>query len=1478
MKSPNIISEGETVEPIEEKQKEEKTKEEKPKKEKTKDKKESSKSSKSKSQKGEEKDIYFIISYTLDKKEDPKEIAFSKECDATPQTLLTKEIETSNKKYAYKKVFKYRNIGGKKNVELVYFYGEELDKYIITLEIKDKTFIYDVDLKIGHRYLTKIVPIVVKQDIKYQDKLDLFLEAFENIKEESKIQELYKETIELYSKKSSFSFLISLFSKIYQDKKFCEPLIEKFYKMNAEIKEKEEKEKGKKETSTNNDRDHKLGDQFNSIMSKIETEAESLIKNNDYNPIYFYGIIITYFNFYDYNTFVNCFNKLNSKKEAQKNLHEILLVYYSQFFNPIIKDENNKEFFINFFQYIISEKDFSYFTIGLKYISDIDTFISIINETKESIYDKYIKVDNNKINFKSIPLENNLELKKQKIDNIIKGIESIYTYSNQIKKLLVYFTCNFWKYLLKKFENPEPKCFEICLKLRNIFREYNKIIGDICDKENDEDILKDIGEFYKNDEFAYLLNEKIKIFFKNNKGKLKNIEILGYIEQYNPYYQDINYKYKREAYILDDLVFEYDIYNTNEKYKKEYFQFIDTFKALEYEDKFKDNMVKFIDLMINKIKDISSFDTVMNLIRIEKIQDKVIEYIEKLKSKYEIIIKPEIEKLDPKKIKEPVKIIAKFEKLIFDREKNTDFLKDHIDNLKINFIIYNELIIICKEDDDYKDMKNFIFDKFLNNIDQIDNIITLIDSLKSKDKENFLRQIMRKCKFTKDEYYSTKENNRINLLCALYEKEKLTQVKGDISTILGQITTDIDKQEIEKKKLDEFFQNKEEIIIKRLGLIKLVMNNFEPKNNYDDLKKRIKNINDDIIVLSKIKKSLSIFQKETFHDKIIQMTEFINKLENIKIKDYNDDKFVGPIKALKVEFEKTAKEVDLVQNFLLFKVIYENEKGKNQDVRFRNANEKMKAIRESFNKNKNIDELYQDNKKIFDIIKIKLINNDKRAKEFYETFKIFLFGENQENDENKKLMKDLILLFSSKKYELDLKSIFYFFNSLDKEDEWSEKLSKKYKNFSEKNIKELNDNLIALKEEGIYKYEENEKKNNYSKLFTSLYEKKEAIDFLRKKVNQDISELYDRIDPNSQTLTIQKIDDTKKCIEVFNEFQSKKNNEEIFEYIKTLNEEQINAFVSYSKVFLSIIELDRNDNSALNIFDQVDKIIKDAKFLFLQDSEVFTYEKDKYKITMDELVHLKNKINTPPKDEKKKEEEINKEGNNICDSKGKSNKVKEKKATEKEEKKENENNVKKDLLKEKSDKLIFYKNLITNMEVIFDNMQILRNKGNNLPIDIKIIVNYDKKKEALYYLNQEESSFDVIETFLINSKDDYIKKLDAAYKEKKHISFLYGKLFRKLVGYLDSGIVEKIIDIFRYILNKNNDEEIKTSKPTNPQIIDYVNNYNDYNKNSFINIYNSLVGLFINNKTSLKEHYERISMIKKKNIREFICICAKKIQ
>ena len=84
-------------------------------------------------------------------------------------------------------------------------------------------------------------------------------------------------------------------------------------------------------------------------------------------------------------------------------------------------------------------------------------------------------------------------------------------------------------------------------------------------------------------------------------------------------------------------------------------------------------------------------------------------------------------------------------------------------------------------------------------------------------------------------------------------------------------------------------------------------------------------------------------------------------------------------------------------------------------------------------------------------------------------------------------------------------------------------------------LEELKKNLNELKDNGIYDYQ---KKSNYSKLFTSLYEKKEAIDFLLSKINTDnIKYLYDRIDPINQTLNIKNIQDFEKCIKIFQKFQ-----------------------------------------------------------------------------------------------------------------------------------------------------------------------------------------------------------------------------------------------------------------------------------------------------------------------------------------------------
>ena len=258
------------------------------------------------------------------------------------------------------------------------------------------------------------------------------------------------------------------------------------------------------------------------------------------------------------------------------------------------------------------------------------------------------------------------------------------------------------------------------------------------------------------------------------------------------------------------------------------------------------------------------------------------------------------------------------------------------------------------------------------------------------------------------------------------------------------------------------------------------------------------------------------------------MEQNINILDIIKIKEYNDDEFFGQIKRLEDSFESRAPKVDLVQDFLLFNPIYRNTKGKNQDIRFYLAFEKLEEISRLLEEKEghNIDQIYEGNKKIFDDIKNKLINNDKISDKFFETLKYYINFE-----ENKELFDNLFLLFNSKKYELDIKSIIYFFNYLNKEDEWLKNLSKNYSKLSEMNLNELKKNLKEFPDNKIFDYQE--KNTNYLKLFRALYEKRESIDFLNEKTNSDIIILYDRMDPNSPTITIQNLYDIKKCIEVF---------------------------------------------------------------------------------------------------------------------------------------------------------------------------------------------------------------------------------------------------------------------------------------------------------------------------------------------------------
>lgn len=262
--------------------------------------------------------------------------------------------------------------------------------------------------------------------------------------------------------------------------------------------------------------------------------------------------------------------------------------------------------------------------------------------------------------------------------------------------------------------------------------------------------------------------------------------------------------------------------------------------------------------------------------------------------------------------------------------------------------------------------------------------------------------------FTKAEFYSNEENDKINSLCSLYEKNQIKKIPADMEVIMNQILADIDKQEIDKKTLEKFFENPEEVVIRRLNLLRIVFYIFDPRLAYDRLKIILDSINRDIEVLTHIKDSLSIFHKNKYEREIKELTSNITILEQIRIKEYNDDRFIDPIGKLKKNLEPIANQVDLVKDFLFFKVIYEKTQGENQEIRFEKANEKLMEIKELFEKDEKLDinEIYKQNKEIFDEIKNKLKNKEKESEEFFKEF-----GQYLNIGGKKELMDEIILLF-----------------------------------------------------------------------------------------------------------------------------------------------------------------------------------------------------------------------------------------------------------------------------------------------------------------------------------------------------------------------------------------------------------------------------------------------------------------------------------
>ena len=1416
-----------------------------------------------------DKEIYFIILSSSEEKINFRDLKFLSEIE--PEIIHYGSIEKGKGSSIIYNIFKLDIKTNEKNekktqYQLQYEIGEE--SYDILFDVIENTFIYEIKLLKGNKYIDNIVKRNIDQKkIPLHYKLNIFLEALKKINKIDKIEILYKEAIELYKRKKNFSLLISLFLKLYEPseelnetlkekiKKLCSKLIDLFKKINED---------------ENTDRDNDLTKELK-IFNQIYSKANILIEENKYDPVSFYGIIFCYLSSYDKENFSEIIK--NFYEGNSKIIFEILITYYFHFKNPLNQDSN---FYNNFIIYAIKNgKDLEIFERILNYIDDIETFLYVLNENKVDIFKNY-----NDLRNEPIELASNLKLIKKEykegkkteteLDKIINIIEKLIQFSNDNQILAIYLKTSFWKYLLKQYNKPELKYIDNCSRLRNVFKKYKDLINALYKDSPDKNELKikeEINRYNSRDEFAFNANINIKDLFEIKKDDYNDEQKLGIIQKYNPYYNNSKKEDTSKYQNLRDT----DIFN-NINFKNPSYEFKESFHLLNFEEMFKVKINEFINKITSKIIDISTFGTIIEIIDTTRIDNNIkYDYYKILKDKYEYIIKNEIESLkEENELLKAIEILSNFIIMLFVEENNINFLEEQIKNLndKLQSLIYFELIKKCN-DEKYEKMRDYIFEIFLKKIKETDKIIELIKILNDKDREKFLEKLMKVCEFEKNEYYSNSENDKIKLLCYLNDQEKpiINESNcGKLQIILDDIRADLEENLISKKQLEEFLNIKNENlkyvedkiekteknynnekpnpIIQKLALIKIILPKYDPIEKYGNYIKIITDINNKIKELNYIKNSLIIFHKNTYNNEIRKISNIINNIETKTIKEFNVNKTQQDIKEL-TKLKTTCDEINKVKDFLLFKKIFEKAKGKDQEERFKDALGKLKMVKKSFEEAKfNIETIFkfedaEDSKKfeiIFENIKDELSKKEDSQSDKFINQMIDYFNIKDENQR-----KDLMIIIKSKKYEIVVKSIKFFCEDC---------LKKKLKSLpddielSKMNLPVLRRTLKDLRNPQKYIYDYDfESDSPFYEVFTSFYDRKEAIDFLLEKIklNSNFNDLKNKLDPTNRSLSIKDIEDAIICLNQFSNFKDK-NGYEIIEHIKYLDEEIIKKLISYSKHYPSIKELDNKNEK--DIFEKIYIIIEDASLIFKLDGEIFRYTNDdeKKEIEIEELINLKNKMNIQADNNKKSEEKLNKE---------------------------------KDIYQIKCEKLIFFKKIISDIEIIYDKIKILRIKGYNIPILINIKIKYPN---IIYKFNkddeEEEKDFNFIKNYLFTIKNEYENQLNNFYFSEKHLRFLYGKLFRKIKLHQEGNY--EIKEIIRYILNNiDYNDKIIDGEPNNIKIgIDYETEYKEYTKKIFDNMAKYIISLFEKNGLDFEKHYKNM-LIKgaKKNKGIFIYKC-----
>ena len=1236
--------------------------------------------------------------------------------------------------------------------------------------------------------------------ISNSEKFDNFYISLTEKKKEL-LDQLFSDSILLYSKRNEFKMLIKLFTKINNNENLRSKLLGEFRKLNQDFKP--EKDDPKKKYIIF---DKELGKYKDDLITIYESYNNSK-KNYTLENCDFYGLLFCYFNNYDHQKFLELFQKLfNNSKDI---VFEILLIYTFHLKNPLFEneqDECNKQFFIEFMKYTMKKTYDEFYQRCIYYYKDIYTFLEAVDSNKDSI----ILMDK----FEPIKIGDNFD--NYSINDINKILYNILDFCRNENKLILIFDNSFWEKFIKLYQNPTLENIENCYEMEKLFNIYNDLKSKL---NNNEKEYEDSSEI----QFEYLLNRNI-IKYINKQPNIQNKDIIDLIMKYNIYYLDEKYIEKRNTEIFDKI----NINSVDDI-------FIEKFRKCCFENLFKNKIENYFSKLIDKIEKFSHFYIVIDLINMKEINNrndgKAELLLKKLKNKYDLLIQKENISFEKKEDNDNIiKSLSKLTYFFYNNDKKKDsFLKAYIDKLdiKIKNRIYIEIIKNVKHEKN-NEINDYIRGKFLSNLekgDKDENLKEFIFIIKEIP-EDFYLNIMEEISgnyIINNEIFFDKINSlQISLLVNLYKNELLKYEYSNIflkksKLELKNIENKIETGEILIKQYNNLLKiEREEDILNRLNLLKIVNKAFNPKEKYVYIKLKLEDINKKIEKLKYISKSLRIYHDKIKASEISNIEEIVKIYEKGTISEYESKN----IETYLLELE-LVNRINDVGNKKIFIYFYNDCKEVEQDKRFENAYNKLKNFIQDSNFNET------EFKKIME----DQINCEKYEKEIMELGNIF--NENQNIDEKtRNKNKKISILFQIKVIKDDINSIFDFFSYF-KEDnkEWENFLCAKYKDIDKLENEKQIEILEELKSKNIYDYE---KKDNYIEFFNCLFKKKKAYDFLLNNTIENINALQEKIDPNYGTITDQDILDTIDCVGIFMEIKKLNNNFERLNHIKKImKDENLIKFKNFSYNYISIIELNENSHFSIGIFNEVKAIITKAKFFFMKYTEEFNYFIDhgnrnieKKTTTIKHLIYLKNRIYIPKK----------------C--------------------KENQTDKRLDLANKKYECLTRFKIIVENIESIYNYMCRLRIKGSNLPININILIEYPNIQ---YQLENNSRNFDEIKKFLFDAENNLNIQLDSFYKNYINLRFLFSGQFDSIIKHMEGTL--NINYFLRYILNNTDDEVKNGEKSFIYSTKDYINKLDLYNKESFQNISKYIDSVFSNNNSSIEKHYERIRIKSKNNLK-----------